>query len=561
MAKLGRRALVLLVACLSMFVIAACGDDDDDGGGGGGGGGEAKKGGSITISQTSQPDYMDPALTYTVNGIEPLWLVYTPLITYPHKEGAEGSKLIPGLAEALPDISEDGLTYKLKLRSGLKYSDGSAVKASDFEHAIKRVLNLESGGSAFFLVIDGAQEYLDSGKSEGDISGITTDDQTGDITIKLTSPDGSFTHVLAMWFAALVPSDTPFKNLTKDPPPGVGPYMVTESVPNRQFVLKRNPEYDKNPIPEVPSGNIDTITTKIVKSSQRQAQDVIGGELDYMQDPPPADLKPEVKAKYSDRYQEYTTASTYYMFMNARVPPFDDPKVREAVNWGIDKPGLARLFAGEVAPGCSFLPPGVPGFDEALDVDDCPWGNPNEPPDLEKARALIKEAGVDGMDVTVYGNNDDPTDKVTAAYADMLTKMGFNAKPKILDGGVYFQTIGNQKTKAQTGFANWFQDFPHPKNFMFLVDGKSIQPTNNQNFGNVDDPEITKGIADLNQEPDLTKAEDQWKDLNKKLVERAWIVPYGHRKLSTFFSERMDFDNCRVFHPVYFNDYSSWCLK
>jgi peptide/nickel transport system substrate-binding protein len=139
--------------------------------------------------------------------------------------------------------------------------------------------------------------------------------------------------------------------------------------------------------------------------------------------------------------------------------------------------------------------------------------------------------------------------------------MGFNAKPKILDGGVYFQTIGNQKTKAQTGFAYWFQDFPHPKNFMFLVDGKSIQPTNNQNFGNVDDPEITKGIADLNQEPDLTKAEDQWKDLNNKLVERAWIAPYGHRKLSTFFSERMDFDNCRLFHPVYFNDYSSWCLK
>ena len=561
MAKLTRRALVLLVACLSMFVIAACGDDDDGGGGGGGGGGEAKKGGSITISQTSQPDYLDPALMYTVNAIEPSWLVYTPLLTYARAEGAEGSKLIPGLAEAMPDISEDGTTYKLKLRSGLKYSDGSPVKASDFEHAIKRVLNLESGGTAFYLVIEGAQEYLDSGKAEGDISGITTDDKTGDITIKLTGPDGSFSNVLAMWFAGLVPSDTPFKNLTEDPPPGVGPYMFTESVPNRQFVMKRNAEYDKNPIEGIPSGNIDTITTKIVKSAQRQAQDVITGQLDYMQDPPPADLKPEVKAKYSDRYMEYTTASTYYMFMNSRVPPFDDPKVRQAVNYGIDKPGLARIFAGELAPGCSFLPPGVPGFDEALDVDDCPWGNPNEPPDLEKARALIKEAGVDGMDVTVYGNNDDPTDKVTAAYADMLSKMGFNAKPKILDGGVYFQTIGNQKTKAQTGFANWFQDFPHPKNFMFLVDGKSIQPTNNQNFGNTDDPEITKGIADLNKEPDVTKVEDQWKDLNNKLVERGWIAPYGHRKLSTFFSERMDFDNCRRFHPVYFNDYSSWCLK
>jgi peptide/nickel transport system substrate-binding protein len=563
MGKLGRRALVLLVACLSLFVIAACGGDDDDGSSGSSSSssGGAKKGGSITISQTSQPDYMDPALTYTVNGIEPLWLVYTPLITYAREEGQAGAQLIPGLAEALPEISQDGLTYKLKLREGLKYSDGSPVKASDFEHAIKRVLNLESGGSAFYLGIEGAQDYLDAGKADGDISGITTDDKTGDITIKLTAPDGSFTHVLAMWFAGLVPGDTPFKNMTEDPPPGVGPYMVTESVPNRQFVMERNAEYDKNPIEGIPSGNIDTITTKIIKSPQRQAQDVISGKLDYMQDPPPADLKPEVKAKYSDRYQEITTASTYYMFMNTRVPPFDDPKVREAVNWGIDKPGLARLFAGEVAPGCSFLPPGVPGFDEALDVDDCPWGNPNEPPDLEKARALIKEAGVDGMDVTVYSNNDDPSDKVGEAYADMLTKMGFNAKPKILDGGVYFQTIGNQKTKAQTGFANWFQDFPHPKNFMFLVDGKSIQPTNNQNFGNVDDPEITKGIAELNKEPDLTKAEDQWKDLNNKLVERAWIVPYGHRKLATFVSERMDFENCTRFHPVYFNDYSSFCLK
>ena len=561
MGKLGRRALVLLVACLSLFVIAACGDDDEGSSGSSGSSGEAKKGGSITISQTSQPDYMDPALTYTVNGIEPLWLVYTPLITYAHEEGQAGAKLIPGLAEALPEISEDGMTYTLKLREGLKYSDGSPVKAADFEHAIKRVLNLESGGTAFYLVIEGAQEYLDAGKAEGDISGITTDDATGEITVKLTSPDGSFTHVLAMWFAGLVPSDTPFKNMTKEPPPGVGPYMVTESVPNRQFVLERNAEYDKNPIEGIPSGNIDTITTKIIKSAQRQAQDVISGKLDYMQDPPPADIKPEVKAKYSDRYEEITAASTYYMFMNTQVAPFDDPKVREAVNWGVDKPGLARLFAGEVAPGCSFLPPGVPGFDEALDVDDCPWGNPNEPPDLEKARALIKEAGVDGTDVTVYGNNDDPTDKVTEAYADMLTKMGFNAKPKILDGGVYFQTIGNQKTKAQTGFANWFQDFPHPKNFMFLIDGKSIQPTNNQNFGNVDDPEITKGIADLNKVADLTEAEDDWKDLNNKLVERGWIVPYGHRKLATFVSERMDFENCTRFHPVYFNDYSSFCLK
>src|SRR5918992_5522926 len=130
MGKHGRRALVLLLAALSLFVIAACGDDDDDGGGGGGGGGDAKSGGSVTISQTSQPDHLDPALTYTVNGIEPLWLVYTPLITYPRTGDTEkDASLIPGLAEEMPTISKDGKTYELTLRQGLKYSDGSAVKA------------------------------------------------------------------------------------------------------------------------------------------------------------------------------------------------------------------------------------------------------------------------------------------------------------------------------------------------------------------------------------------------------------------------------------------------
>jgi peptide/nickel transport system substrate-binding protein len=563
MGKLGRRALVLLLAALSMSVIAACGGDDDDGGGtSGGGGGEAKNGGSITISQTSQPDFLDPALTYTVNGIEPGWLVYTPLLTYPRTGDSEKDSLVvPGLAEDMPTISKDGKTYELTLRKGLKYSDGSPVKANDFEHSLKRVLNLESGGSAFFLPITGAQDYIDAGKCDGDIKGVTADDKTGKITIKLDAPDGSFTNVLAMWFVGLVPGDTPCKNLTEDPPPGVGPYKYTESVPNRQFVMEKNANWPDLGA-DLPAGHVDKITTKIIKNAQRQAQDVISGELDYMQDPPPADIKPEVKAKYSDRYKEITTASTYYMFMNNREAPFDKKEVREAVNIGLDKPALARLFAGEVAPGCSFLPPGQPGYDEALDLDDCPWGNPNDPPDVEKARQMIKDAGVDGMDVTVYGNNDDPTDKVTEAYADQLTKLGFKAKPKILDGGVYFQTIGSAKVSPQTGFANWFQDFPHPKNFFFLVDGKSIQPTNNQNYGNVDDPDITKGIAELNQEPEMTdEVAARWGELNKELVERAWMAPYGHRKLATFLSERMDFDNCARFHPVYFNDYSSFCLK
>ena len=557
------RALFALIAVAAVSVlVAACGSDSDSGSSQGG---EPIEGGDITISQTSQPDYLDPALSYTVNGWEPMWLVYTPLYTYRHEEGAAGAELIPGLAEDMPEVSEDGLTYTMTLRDGLTYSDGTDVKASDFEHTIKRVLNLESGGLSFYEAIEGATEYLEKGDTEGDISGIEADDKTGEITIKLVDPRADFTNILAMNFAGLVPGDTPFENLTEDPPPGVGPYVLTESVPNRQFVMERRQDFSDLGIPDIPPGHVDTITTEIIKNQSEQAQDVLNNELDYMQDPPPADLKQTVletvgpDGSEPQRYEEFTTSSTYYFFMNHRVPPFDDPEVREAVNIGLDKVALAKLFSGEVAPGCTFLPPGMPGYSEDLDVEGCPWGNPNEAPDIDTARQMIEDAGAAGTKVTVWGNNDDPTDKVTQNYAAQLNDMGFDATPKIVDGGVYFQTIGDEKTAPQTGFANWFQDYPHPLNFYFLVDGATIQPTNNQNFGNVDDPEINDTLTELEQEPDLDAVADQWAELDDYLVNSAAIAPYGHRKLATFVSDRIDFDST-IFSPVYNNDYTSFQL-
>jgi peptide/nickel transport system substrate-binding protein len=551
-ARFARSWMLAMLAGL-MLALAACGGDSDEGSGSG------REGGSITISQTTQPDFLDPALSYLIGGWEPMWLVYTPPLTYRRAEGEAGAELIPGVAEELPKISSDGRKYELTLRDGLSYSDGTPAKASDFEHTIKRVLNLESGGSAHFLGIEGAEDYVAKGEADADIPGIETDDRTGRITITLNEPDGTFSNVLATNFSGLVPAGTPFEVLTDNPPPGIGPYKITESVPNRRFVLEKNARFD---IPGIPKGHLDRITTVIRGSRARQAQDVISGDLDYMQDPPPPDIKPEIEAKYSDRYEEHTTASTYYVFMNVRAPPFDKREVREAVNYGLDKPALARLFAGELAPGCSFLPPGVPGYEEALDVEDCPWGDPNEPPDLERARRLIASAGAEGAEVTVWGDNLDPNDKVATALAEMVNEMGLDAKPRILDSGVFLQTVGSAETEAQIGVTNWFQDFPHPKNYFFLVDGRSIQPTNNQNLGNVDDPEITAGIAELSAEPELTaEVAGEWGELNKQLVEDAWIVPYGHAKRATFVSERMDFENCTLFHPVYFNDYSSFCLR
>jgi peptide/nickel transport system substrate-binding protein len=562
-----RRALLaLMLVAASAFLVAACGDDDNGGSTTGGGstgaatdaateGGQA--GGTLTGYYTSSPDYMDPALTYTVEGWNAQWVVYTPLLTYRHTEGAEGAELIPGLAEDLPEISEDGLTYKLKLRDGLKFSDGTPVKASDFEHTIKRVLNLESGGSAFYLPIVGAEDYLKAGKPNADIEGIETNDETGEITIHLSERIGSFDYVLAMNFAGIVPGDTPFRNMTRNPPPGVGPYKITRSVPNRGFTLEKVPEFADYGIQDVPTGNVDKIDITIVKNQQRQTDDVINNKVDYLIDPPPADRLREVQDKAEGRFEPYVTNSTYYVFMNTREKPFDDERVRQAVNFAIDKRAMQRIFGGLLAPSCNFLPPGMKGYQK---IEPCPYGDPTQEPDLEKARQLIQEAGAEGAEVTVWGNDEDPSKPVTEYVADVMNQIGLNAKPRIVEASVYFQTIGNQKTKAQAGFANWFQDFPHPANFMFLINGASIQETNNQNFGNVDDPEINDLIDGADKNTDLDAAAADYAEADRLAVERAYIAPYGNRQLTKLVSDRVAWDSV-VAHPVYEVDFSLLQLK
>lgn len=557
-----RRLLVLALALTMVFGVAACGGDDDDNASGGSadtsaqeGTPAAKTGGEAVTNLTSFPDYMDPALSYTQEGWQALWTVYTPLLSYKHEEGAGGAQLIPGLAEAMPEISEDGKTYTLKLRSGLKYSDGQEVKASDFEHTLKRVLNLESGGSAFYLGIVGAEEYIKAGKAKGDISGIETDDATGEITIKLKEADGSFPFVLAMNFAGIVPGDTPFENTTKNPPAGVGPFKIENMKQSRSFDLVKNDAFPE--IDGIPAAKLDKVTVNVVKNQARQTQDIIQNKVDYALDPPPADQLREVKSQYADRYEEFVTNSTYYYFLNTRQAPFDKKEVRQAVNFAIDKRALARLFGGLLEPGCNFLPPGMQGYEK---IEPCPYGDPNQAPDIEKAKQLIQQAGVAGDTVKVYGNDEDPSKPVTEYLADVLNQIGLKASPQIVEGSVYFQTIGNQKTKAQAGFANWFQDFPHPRNFMFLVDPASIQETNNQNFGNVDDPEIGRMLADANKKP-IDEAAAEYAAVDRKLLDEAYVAPYGHRKLANFVSERVDFENCTVTHPVYQLDFTLLCLK
>jgi peptide/nickel transport system substrate-binding protein len=557
-----RRLFGLLSVLIAAVAIAACGGGDDNSDSGDSGGGSAEStpaggrtGGEATFAYASFPDYLDPALAYTVPGWQALADTNMPLLTYKRVKGEEGATLIPALAEAMPEVSDDGTTYTLTLRDGLKYSDGSPVKANDFEHTIKRVINLESGGSSFFTGnIVGAEEYEKAGKAKGDISGITADDATRKITIKIKQASGQFPFILAMDFGGLVPGDTPFENLTKSPPAGVGPFKITSVQTGRSFVMERNENYPE--IEGLPAAKLDKITVNAVTNDSRAITDVLQNKADYYDEPPSSDALREFREQAPERYRGEVTNSTYYYFLNQRVKPFDNPQVRQAVNFAIDKRALQRLFGGLLTPSCNFLPPGMQGYTK---IDPCPYGDPKAAPDLAKAKQMIQEAGVAGQSVTVYGNDEELTRNVTEYLSDVLEQIGLKPQLRIVNGDVYFQTIGNQNTKAAAGFANWFQDYPHPYNFMFLIDGASIQNTNNQNFGNVDDEKINSMLAEANKK-DISEAAPEYAAVDKQLVTNGDVVPYGNRVLPFIMSDKMDFQSA-LFHPVLQAVYSTFALK
>lgn len=545
--KRGFRGLALAAGLALAGVLPACGAEEKAGVSGAG-----KEGGTITVAHTSFPDFLDPALSYTVDGWEAMWNVYTGLLTYKHVPGEAGAELQPGLAEALPDVSSDGKTYTLKLRDGLKFSDGTPVKASDFRHTIERILAQDSPGSGFFTGVAGAEKFQKA--KSGHISGIEVDDETGEIAIELTEPRADFSNILAINFAGVVPSSTPLKkNVTKSPPPGTGPYTFESVKVNRGYTLVRNPNFTLEGT-AADAGYVDRIEARIVRNQSNQATQVLQSKLDFLVDPPPADRLGEVRRKAADRFHPYVTASTYYFFMNVQTPPFDKLEVRQAVNYAIDKKATARLFGGLAEPASTVLPPGMPGYRK---FDLYPG------PDVEKAKQLIAEAGAEGAQVTVWTNPEDPARKLGEYYTDLLNSIGMKAKIKVVAAETYFQAIGNRSSAAQTGFTNWFQDYPHPGDFIdVLLNPKRVTDTANNNFSwNEDDKELATKIADLNREPDLQAVKDRWSDLDREVMEKAYWAPYAHRQLTTLVSDRLDLDNCPGEHFIYGGDFGNLCLK
>jgi peptide/nickel transport system substrate-binding protein len=558
-----RRARLVTTAALAAaalaLVAAGCGGSSKSSSGGGNetttSGGTSSSGGktfaNFRIAYDQGIDFLDPGLSYTVEGWGIMWNVYLPLLGYKHANGPDGATLVPYLAQDMPTVTNGGKTYEFTLRKGIKYTDGTDVKASDFKSTIERDFKVDSPGVGFFGNIVGADEY---GKTKkGDISGITADDATGKITINLNSPQGDFEYILATTFAAPVPPSTPAKDQSTTPAPSTGPYMIKSYKPNKQAIVVRNPNFDASKFDgNVPAGNPDKMTIDIIGDDSVALQRVISGQDDYDFHQIPPDRLSNVQQKYADQIKVYTPANTYYFFMNVRVPPFDNLKVRQAVNYAINREALIRVYGGLGQPTEQVLPPTYPQYKK---INMYPYN-------LAKAKQLVAASGDKGMEVTVWNHDRGSDPKATAYLTDVLNKIGFKAKEKIVNSAVYWTTVGNQATKAQIGFADWFQDYPHPLDwFDVLLNGNRITQTHNNNYANFDDSAVNAKIEALKKEPSLnSKVNDQWAQVDKMVAEQAPWAAFMNRQFTDFFNSDMDL-SCYINHVLYQFDFATICHK
>jgi peptide/nickel transport system substrate-binding protein len=520
-----------------------------------------KTGGTVTLLMGTFPQSLDPGLDYTTQGSETNWVVYTGLTTYAHANGTAGAQLIPGLATALPVISDGGKTYTATLRSGLVYSDGSPVKASDFLHTVERAIKIPWGGSGSFITpnIVGATAYS-TGKAKT-ISGISTNDSTGQIVIHLTQAYGPFDNVLAFPALGFVPPSTPFKVEPTSPPPGVGPYMVKSIVANQSFLDVPNPQWSKVNIPGIPPAKV-SVQVKIDSNVTANALAVLNNSADFFDwaDSLPGNLIAQITSQAKGRFNMVNLGgSTYYVFLNSSEPPFNNQLAREAVVTGLNQDAMSRLGSGTLVPACYFLPPDVPGHPTAP----CPYGTPGLG-DLAKAKALVKQSGLAGANITVWSEERTPRLQWMTYYTSFLNSIGFHATLKSIADATYFTTIGNSKSiHPQTGFADWNQDFPNPDDFYGpLLDGKSILPQNNENFGQTNDPYVNAQVAKLGATPttQISTVAAQWQALDEYVAKKALAGVFGYQKFPEFASDRINY-GALVFQPIYGWDFTSFALK
>jgi peptide/nickel transport system substrate-binding protein len=494
------------------------------------------RGGILRVREPA-PDYLDPTLAYTPWAWGILAMTNDGLVGFRRVGGIEGVQPVPDLAVSLPTPTDAGRTYTFRLRKGIRYSTGKPVRPADFRTAIERILESKPRAPTgqYFLDIVGAGR-CGPGRRCDLRRGIVSDART--VTFRLTKPDGDFLSKLALISAAAVPAGTPPPRPEHDRPlPATGPYMIASYRKGHSLTLVRNPHFEQWSADAQPPGYPKRITFSFLPVSAGP-ESAVGSVKDGKADIAPnllalskAQLE-TLKTHYPSQLLLRPGPSTDYFFLNTKLPPFDDVRVRRAVNDAFDRRAYHALQGPGYATTCQVLPPDYPSYRRT-----CPYES-GGPAAVAGARRVVRSAGLSGARVTVWM----PSVGVVQGgfLVRVLNSIGLQAHLKVVSSaagvGAYFDRINDPRTHAQTGYYGWIADYPSVTGFLPPIFSCAAR-----NVSEFCDHAIDRlfAKAEAAQVENPAAAPALWQQAEHAILLQAPIVPTDNGENVAFLAERV----------------------
>jgi peptide/nickel transport system substrate-binding protein/oligopeptide transport system substrate-binding protein len=494
-----------------------------------------RAGGTLRFSAKDAVRTLDPAYAYDDLTVWPLHAMLDTLVDY--RPGS--TQLEARLAERW-ELSSDGRTYRFWLREGLRYADGAPIVALHFKHAIERVLALpDSPYQAFFQDVEGAAEVI--ARKASTCPGVRVIGER-ELEIRLTGPNPAFLYLLAIKIAAPLPAahaEAAGDQLRRRPLAS-GPYRLAAWSEGERLVLERNPHY-RDPARQ----RVERIV--MLENIPRDVQFLMfeRGELDLAERLSPADLAwLRDREDWAPYVQVQPQLTAFGARMDVRKKPFDDRRVRQALNYAVNKDYTTILLAGTTTPAHGLLPPGMIGRDDALG----PY-----PYDPARARALLAEAGYGSGLVLPYTTfPDEEMAKVTASMQADLAAVGVRLEISLVSFPAYLTLLGKAEGGMPFSYEGWIADYPDPSAFL----DPKFHSSRISDEGSVNDsfyrsPELDRVLDAARAELDEQKRAALYRSAERILYDDApWIWNY-HQLITEV---RQPYVRDYTLHPVWLRD-------
>jgi ABC-type transport system substrate-binding protein len=498
-----------------------------------------KQGGSAVVTFNNDLTTLDPQVGYDWQNWSVIKSIFDGLMDY--KPGT--TDLEPDLAESYT-VSDDGLTYTFKLRDGVKFHNGRAMTPADVKYSLERAVNpaTQSPGGGYFSAIEGYDD-LAGGKAT-ELSGVrVVDDKT--VSFKLTRPDATFLHLMAINFAYIVPKEEVEKAGTDwgKKPVGTGAFKFVEWVPGQRIVLERNKDYYRKGVPY-----LDKLTFEFGQDPTVAILRLKNGEVDIIGDGIPPAQFTEIMADPANKelIAEGDQLHTGYVTMNVTQPPFDNLKVRQAVNMAINKDRIVRLINNRGVPAVQPLPPAMPGYNK---------DNKGYAYDPDGAKKLLAEAGQPEITTEIYAMNVDPNPRIAQAIQQDLAAVGIKAEIRSLAQAEVIAAGGSGKAPMiWSGGMAWIADFPDPANFYYGILGCAGAVEGGWNWAKYCNKQLDTRAENADAMVKRDQAQQrisEWKAVFDDVLKDAPWAPVFNEKRFTFHSARLGGDPVLYTDPIH----------